>query len=250
MTIFSPRASAMGHHLGDERVSGEWARACNDLIARVVGLFPDTFIGVCQLPQSPGAELEASVAELERVRPDGLRRLQPQPGPERREVDLPTAHRPVLVPHLREDGRARRARHGARLEQLQPGLPRHRRALHQRGHHGVHAVHPRRPVRRLPGPAAGDPARRRRRPLPLGPLPRARRHAEEAAAGRARDAERVLRHVRLPPARHRPALRGHRRRQHPVRLRDGRRRARHRPRDRSLLRRHEAVHRRARPEGG
>jgi 4-oxalmesaconate hydratase len=66
MTIFSPRASAMAHHEGDERVSGEWARACNDLIARVVGLFPETFIGVCQLPQSPGADLTASVAELER----------------------------------------------------------------------------------------------------------------------------------------------------------------------------------------
>jgi 4-oxalmesaconate hydratase len=66
MTIFSPRASAMAHHLGDERVSVEWSRACNDLIARVAGLFPDTFIGVCQLPQSPGADLTASVAELER----------------------------------------------------------------------------------------------------------------------------------------------------------------------------------------
>ena len=66
MTIFSPRASAMAHHVGDERVSMAWARACNDLIARVVGLFPETFIGVCQLPQSPGAPLDASVAELER----------------------------------------------------------------------------------------------------------------------------------------------------------------------------------------
>ena len=66
MTIFSPRASAMAHHEGDERVSMEWARASNDLIARVVGLFPETFIGVCQLPQSPGAGLDASAAELER----------------------------------------------------------------------------------------------------------------------------------------------------------------------------------------
>jgi 4-oxalmesaconate hydratase len=66
MTIFSPRASAMAHHLGDERVSEEWSRACNDLIARVVRLFPETFAGVCQLPQSPGAGLKASVAELER----------------------------------------------------------------------------------------------------------------------------------------------------------------------------------------
>jgi 4-oxalmesaconate hydratase len=66
MTIFSPRASAMAHHEGDERVSGEWARACNDLIARVAGLFPAAFAGVCQLPQSPGAPLGTSVAELER----------------------------------------------------------------------------------------------------------------------------------------------------------------------------------------
>jgi 4-oxalmesaconate hydratase len=66
MTVFSPRASAMAHHEGDERVSGEWARACNDLIARVVELFGSTFIGVCQLPQSPGAALKSSAAELER----------------------------------------------------------------------------------------------------------------------------------------------------------------------------------------
>jgi len=66
MTIFSPRASAMAHHEGDQRVSAEWARVCNNLIARVTGLFPETFAGVCQLPQSPGAGLEASIAELDR----------------------------------------------------------------------------------------------------------------------------------------------------------------------------------------
>jgi len=66
LTIFSPRASAMAHHEGDERVSEAWARACNDLIARVAGLFPETFAGVCQLPQSPDAGLKSSVAELER----------------------------------------------------------------------------------------------------------------------------------------------------------------------------------------
>jgi 4-oxalmesaconate hydratase len=66
MTIFSPRASAMEHHVGDEQVSAAWTRACNDLIARVVGLFPDTFIGVCQLPQSPGVGIKNSLEELER----------------------------------------------------------------------------------------------------------------------------------------------------------------------------------------
>ena len=66
MTIFSPRASAMAHHLGDEAVSQAWAVANNDLIKRVVDLYPEVFIGVCQLPQSPAAGIAGSVAELER----------------------------------------------------------------------------------------------------------------------------------------------------------------------------------------
>jgi 4-oxalmesaconate hydratase len=66
MTVFSPRASAMANHLGDEKVSAEWARVCNDLIKRVVDLHPDRFVGVCQLPQSPGVPIENSIKELER----------------------------------------------------------------------------------------------------------------------------------------------------------------------------------------
>jgi 4-oxalmesaconate hydratase len=66
MTIFSPRASAMGHHVGDKEVSKAWARANNDLIARCVQLYPEIFAGVCMLPQSPGAALGESIEELER----------------------------------------------------------------------------------------------------------------------------------------------------------------------------------------
>jgi 4-oxalmesaconate hydratase len=66
MTIFSPRASAMEHHVGDEAVSRAWSRACNDLIKRVVDLYPGAFIGVAQLPQSPGVGLHGSIEELER----------------------------------------------------------------------------------------------------------------------------------------------------------------------------------------
>ncbi|GAA1790660.1 amidohydrolase family protein [Pseudarthrobacter sulfonivorans] len=66
LTIFSPRASAMGHHEGDQQISLEWTVACNNLIKRVVDLFPESFIGVCQLPQSPGADLSESIKELER----------------------------------------------------------------------------------------------------------------------------------------------------------------------------------------
>lgn len=66
LTVFSPRASAMGHHLGDPAVSLEWARRNNDLVHRVTTLYPDRFIGVCQLPQSPGSPIEESIGELRR----------------------------------------------------------------------------------------------------------------------------------------------------------------------------------------
>jgi len=66
LTIFSPRASAMAHHLGDSQVSQEWSRRCNDLIARVCDLYPENFVGVCQLPQSPGVSISESIGELER----------------------------------------------------------------------------------------------------------------------------------------------------------------------------------------
>jgi 4-oxalmesaconate hydratase len=66
LTIFSPRASAMGHHLGDEKVSTAWTIASNDLVKRVVDLYPDNFVGVCQLPQSPGVPIANSIHELER----------------------------------------------------------------------------------------------------------------------------------------------------------------------------------------
>jgi len=66
VTIFSPRASAMAHHIGNEKTSLDWTRVCNDLIQRVCGLYPDNFVGVCQLPQSPGVPPVNSAAELER----------------------------------------------------------------------------------------------------------------------------------------------------------------------------------------
>jgi len=66
VTIFSPRASWMGHHIGNQSTSKFWTEHCNDLIYRITELYPKNFIGVAQLPQSPGASLEASAAELAR----------------------------------------------------------------------------------------------------------------------------------------------------------------------------------------
>ena len=66
LTIFSPQASRMEHHVADQASARAWARACNNLIGRVTTLFPDDFAGVCQLPQVPGGPLDGCVAELER----------------------------------------------------------------------------------------------------------------------------------------------------------------------------------------
>jgi 4-oxalmesaconate hydratase len=66
LTIFSPRASAMEHHIGDASVATSWARACNDLITRVVDLYPESFVGVCQLPQTAYGGLDETIAELDR----------------------------------------------------------------------------------------------------------------------------------------------------------------------------------------
>ena len=66
LTIFSPRASWMGHHIGNESTSKFWSEHCNELIYRITRLYPDNFAGGCQLPQTPGAELRNAVLELER----------------------------------------------------------------------------------------------------------------------------------------------------------------------------------------
>jgi 4-oxalmesaconate hydratase len=66
LTIFSPRAAGMAHHIGDEETGARWARVCNDLIYRVCGLYPQNFVGVCQLPQVPGVPPANCIAELDR----------------------------------------------------------------------------------------------------------------------------------------------------------------------------------------
>ena len=66
LTIFSPRAASMAHHLGDAAANLQWARLSNDLIHRVCALFPANFVGVCQLPQSVQGSPADSIGELER----------------------------------------------------------------------------------------------------------------------------------------------------------------------------------------
>ena len=66
LTIFSPRAAGMAHHVGNAAISLQWSQVCNDLIHRACTLYPKNFVGVCQLPQSTGVPPANCIAELER----------------------------------------------------------------------------------------------------------------------------------------------------------------------------------------
>lgn len=67
LTLFSPIAGLMSHHLGNERTSLEWATISNDLVRQVCDIYPDNFVPVGMLPQSPLAPPKNSVPELRRI---------------------------------------------------------------------------------------------------------------------------------------------------------------------------------------
>jgi len=82
LTIFSPRASFMAHHIGDFAVSSAWAAICNELCHRVASLYPEHFVGAAMLPQSPGVGLASCIPELEKcVREYGFVGLNLNPDP-------------------------------------------------------------------------------------------------------------------------------------------------------------------------
>ncbi len=82
LTVFSPRASFMAHHIGDFNTSATWAAICNELCHRVAKLFPDHFIGAAMLPQSPGVDPAACLPELERcIREYGFVAINLNPDP-------------------------------------------------------------------------------------------------------------------------------------------------------------------------
>ena len=81
LTIFSPRAAGMAHHIGTEAVSHEWSRMSNDLIHRIATLLPDNFAPVGQLPQHPGVPIENCIPELERLAKLGFVGVNLNPDP-------------------------------------------------------------------------------------------------------------------------------------------------------------------------
>ena len=66
VTIFSPRASFMAHHIGNFNTSSTWAAICNELCYRISTLYPDHFVGAAMLPQSPGVDPRTALPEIER----------------------------------------------------------------------------------------------------------------------------------------------------------------------------------------
>lgn len=66
LTVFSPRASFMAHHVGDFAVSSAWAALCNELCHRVSALYPARFAPAAMLPQSPGVDPATCIPELAR----------------------------------------------------------------------------------------------------------------------------------------------------------------------------------------
>jgi len=66
LTVFSPRASAMAHHLGSEKANVFWAEHWNNLIYRICQLYPKNFAPVGMLPQFPGVSPDNCLAEMDR----------------------------------------------------------------------------------------------------------------------------------------------------------------------------------------
>ncbi len=249
LTIFSPRASAMAHHVGTEAISREWTRATNDLIARVCGLYPDNFAGVCALPQSPGAPPANSIPELERcVNELGFVGCNLNPDPSGGHWDSPPLTDRHWYPIYEK------------MVELDVPAMVHVSAscnpnFHATGAHYMNAdttafmqfltshLFEDFPTLRFIIPHGG------------GAVP--------YHWGRYRG---IAQDMKLPPldelllhnvffdtcVYHQPGIdllaKVIPRRQHPLRVRDGRCRARHRPADRPLLRRHEALRRRAAAE--
>jgi hypothetical protein len=100
MTIFSPRASAMAPHVGDQSVAVPWAQACNNLIARRGALSRNLCRRVHAAPVARGGhdQLDRRAGTLRDGA--GLHRLQPQPRSGRRALQASAADGRILVPLL------------------------------------------------------------------------------------------------------------------------------------------------------
>jgi 4-oxalmesaconate hydratase len=130
VTIFSPRASFMAHHIGDFQTSSTWASICNELIHRVCSLYPGNFVGACMLPQSPGVKPETCLPELERcIKEYGFIGLNLNPDPSGGHWKEPPLTDRWWYPIYEK------------MTELDVPAMIHVSSLLECGHHGFHAAH-------------------------------------------------------------------------------------------------------------
>ena len=250
MTIFSPRASAMAPPCRRRGGQSRPGRArCNDLIARVRRPLSRDLrrrlhaAAKARRPTSPG-----SIAELRALRrPSSASSAATS-------IPIPAAaisqHPPLTdrfwFPFYEKMVRAGRAGDDPRLGQLQPGAARDRRLLHRRRHDRLHAADPGRSVRAISRPCASS-SRMAAAPCPI--IGAATAAWPTCSSSRASTSH-LMNNVFFDTCvYHQPGidllaevidtkniLFG---------IGDGRRGARHRPADRPLFRRHQALCRRA-----
>ena len=176
LTLFSPRASWMGHHFGNELISRYWIEHTNDLVYRVQEMFPENFVGVVR--PAPVAQASrrktASPSSSAASTSSGFVGCNLSPGPVRRLLAGAAAHRPLLVPDATKSC----------VELDVPAMvhvsatcnP----AFHQTGSHYLNAdttvfmqfLQTPQLFKDFPHAAVHHSARRRRGAVPLGPLSR------------------------------------------------------------------------------
>ena len=87
-----------GITITDPGVAAEWSRLSNDTIARICALFPQNFVGACQLPQISNGDLGPVIAELERCAAAGFVACNLNPDPSGGRWDSPPLTDPWWEP--------------------------------------------------------------------------------------------------------------------------------------------------------
>ena len=244
LTIFSPRASFMAHHIGDFEVSSTWAAICNELCFRVSQLFPDHFIPAAMLPQSPGVDPATCIPELVKcVEQYGNVAINLNPDPSGGHwTSPPLSDRywypiyekmveydiPAMI-HVSTSCNA--CFHTTGAHYLNADTTAFMQCLTSDLFHDF-------PTLRFVIPHGGGAV-----PYHWGRFRGLAQELKKPLAEGSSAQQRLLRHLRVSPAGHRSADARDSGRQHPVRERDDRRGARYRSGDGQLFRRHETLHR-------
>ena len=98
VTLFSPRAGGMGHHIGTAETSAEWSQVSNELIHRIASCIPiiSSASGNCR--NRPGVRPDNCIGGARALREDlRIRRGESQSRSVRRLLARPAAVRSLVV---------------------------------------------------------------------------------------------------------------------------------------------------------